>query len=345
LITVKKYLLDIGYKMIKKLQNNICPPTVRELLKYALNKLNADCSSLIGRNFGIAKPDYEMTTIEEFFNKNEGNFFLIKSELEDSYEGHIYNIMQLKDAIKVSGALLGSEDNQIKEKLNKEDLDEEYLDGLNEFGNQFTGIVDTAFRHKLPKPVHTKLSACTPLNKVNAKDYFSNDPDHEFLYLSSLLLIKGFEPGTFGMLIPLELVVEFFGEDIHEKKTNVLVMDDSMPDIRAIKRLLVNTEFRVIPANNVAETFTLLHKEKIHLILLDVIMPEKTGLDICRKIKKTPYTKTIPLIMISAKPTETIVIESLEAGAKDFLVKPFTKEKLLSRINKFKFKEKPVSVF
>ncbi len=330
--------------MTKKSETSICPPSVKELIEHTLNKLNVDCSSLIGRNFGIAKPNFEITTIEEFLNKNEDNFFLIKSELENSYEGHLCNIIQLKDAIKIGGALLGSEDNQIKEKLNKEDLDEEYLDGVKEFGNQFSGVLDAAFRHKLPKPVHIKLSLCTPLNKDNVKDIFQNSPNHEYLYFSSLLLIKGFEPGTFSMFIPIELVEEFFGEVIHEKKTNILVLDDSTT-IKTIKMLLANTEFRVIPSTNVVETFTILHKEKIHVILLDVFMPEVSGLDICKKIKKTPYTKAIPVIMISEKPTEAIVIKSLEAGARDFLVKPFTKEKLLSKINKFKFKEKPVLIF
>ncbi len=331
--------------MAKKPQKSICPPGVKELIETTLNKLNTDCSGIIGRNFGIAKPNFEITTIENFFNKNEGNYFLIKLELEDSYEGYIYNIIQLKDAIKIGGALLGSEDNQIKEKLNKEDLDEEYLDGVKEFGNQFKGTLETAFRHKLPQPVHAKLSLCTPLNKDNVKDIFQNDSNHEYIYFSSLLLIKGFEPGTFSMFIPIELVEDFFGEEMHEKKTNVLVLDDSMTDIKIIKKFLTNTEFKVIATTKVADTFALLHKEKIHLILLDVFMPEVNGIDVCKKIKKTPYTKAIPLIMISAKPTEEIVIKSLEAGARDFLVKPFTKEKLLSRINKFKFKETPVLTF
>jgi CheY-like chemotaxis protein len=331
--------------MTKKSQTNICPPSAKELIETTLNKLNTDCSSLIGRNFFIAKPNYEIITVEEFFNKNEGNFFLIKSELEDSYEGHLYNIIQLKDAIKIGGALLGSEDSQIKEKLNKEDLDEEYLDGVKEFGNQFSGMIDSAFRRKLPKSVHVKTSLCTHINKDNVKDIFQNDSNHEYVYFSSLLLIKGFEPGTFSMFIPVELVEDFFGEEMHKKKTNVLILDDSMTDIKIIKKLLANTEFKAIATTKVADTFALLHKEKIHLILLDVFMPEVNGIDVCKKIKKTPYTKAIPLIMISAKPTEEIVIKSLEAGARDFLVKPFTKEKLLSRINKFKFKEKPVPIF
>jgi Response regulator containing a CheY-like receiver domain and a GGDEF domain len=129
------------------------------------------------------------------------------------------------------------------------------------------------------------------------------------------------------MFLPIELAEEFFGEMIHEKNTNVLVTDDSLTDIRVIKKYLSNTAFRVVSAYSADETFTILQKEKIHLILMDLVLPEINGIEICKKIKKTPYTRGIPLIMISGKPTHESVVESLQAGARDFLVKPFNKEK------------------
>lgn len=323
----------------------ICPPNVKDLIAHTLNKLNADCSNLIGRNFGISKPNYEITTVGDFLEKNGDKYFLIKTELEDSYDGFLSNVFQLKDAIKIGGALLGSEDNEIKEKIKDENLDADYTDGLNEFGNQFNGMVDSVLRSKLPKPVHNKLSLCTPLNKDNANDVYKNYVDCDCLHLSSLLLIKGFETGKFSMFIPVDLVEDFFGEQVHEKKTNVLVLDDTFADIKIVRRHLANTEFKVLPANNVNETFTILHKEKIHLILLDLNMPEVSGLEVCNKIKKTPYTKGIPLIMMSSKPTEASVIESLEAGARDFMVKPISKNLLFKKIERFKTKKKQVSLF
>ncbi len=74
-------------------------------------------------------------------------------------------------------------------------------------------------------------------------------------------------------------------------------------------------------------------------------MPELDGIEICKKIKKTPYTKGIPIIMVSDKPTEASVIESLQAGARDFLVKPLSKDKLLQRIDKYKVKKKQKKLF
>ena len=326
-------------------ENIDCPPRVKELVEHTISKLNTDCTNLIGRSFGISKPSFELITLEDFFSKNKENFFMIRSELEDSYDGHISTIIHIKDAIKIGGALLGYDDNQIKEKISKEVLDEEYTDGIKEFSNQFTGIIDKAFRNKLPKPVHVKLSSCTAINEGNAKDIFADISVYECIHIESLLFIKGFDAGKFAMFIPAELTEEFYGELLQEKTTNVLVIDDSITDIKIIKKYLSNSEFRVFEAKNSIEGFTLLHKEKIHLILLDLFLEEENGIEICQKIKKTPYTKIIPIIMISAKPTQTSVMEALQAGARDFLVKPFSKSKLLSRVNKFKVKKKKPSLF
>ena len=147
------------------------------------------------------------------------------------------------------------------------------------------------------------------------------------------------------MFVPIESVDEFFGETIHEKTTNVLVTDDSIADIRTIKKYLTNTPFKVIESGGAKDTFTILQKEKIHLIILELNLPGQNGIEICKNIKKTPYTRGIPLIMISGKPTQEAVIESLQTGARDFLVKPFSKEKLLQKINRFIVKEKPATLF
>lgn len=323
----------------------ICPPRLKELIDNTINKLSSDCTSLLGKNFGITKPNIMITTLREFINSNEGNYFLIKSELEDSYEGYISSIIQLRDAIKIGSILLGFNEQEIKERIDKEHLDADCTDGITEFSRQFSGIIDSVFRNKLPKSVHVKLSICTALHKDNAKEVLHDIFSDEFLSLSSLLLIQGFDTGKFNMFFPIETAEEFFGEIIHEKSTNILVTDDSQTDIRVIKKYLSNTPFRVITAHNASETFTILQREKIQLILLDYILPEYNGIEICKNIKKTPYTRGIPLIMMSGKPTQESVIESLKAGARDFLVKPFNKQKLLQKIDKYKSKKKPATLF
>jgi CheY-like chemotaxis protein len=331
--------------MTETLVSNVCPPKLRELMDSTIVKLNADCTSLLGRNFGISKPECEISTLAEFIEKSNGNYFIIKSQLEESYHGDICTIIQLKDAIKIGSILLGSDEKEIKDKIDKEDLDADCTDGVTEFSGQFSGMIDTVFRNKLPKPVHVKLSLCTTLNKDNANEVLQDSLSNEYLNLSSLLLIKGFDTGKYNMFFPIESVDEFFGESIHEKTTNVLVTDNSIENTRTIRKYLTNTPFRVIDTRNAKETFTILQKEKVHLILLKLNLPNQNGIEICKNIKKTPYTRGIPLVMISDKPTQEDVISSLQAGARDFLVRPFSKDRLLQKINKFRVKEKQATLY
>jgi CheY-like chemotaxis protein len=331
--------------MVETLEDKVCPPKLKEVLDSLISKLNEDCTSLLGRNFGISKPSYEIMTLGKFIDNKDGNYYLINSELEGFYSGNICTILKLSDAIKISSVLLGSEDKEIKEKVEKGELDADGTDGIMEFSRQYSSIIESALRNKLPKDIHVKLSTCTAINKDSARDILKDNLSNEYLNLTSLLLIKGFETEEYNMFFPIESIEDFFGEVIHEKSTNVLVTDDSLTDVRIIRKYLTNTSFQVIPAHSAKQAFTILQKEKIHLILLDLVLPEQSGIDVCRKIKKTPYTRGIPLIMISAQPTQEAVMESLEAGARDFLVKPFTKEKLLNKINRYKLKAKPATLY
>lgn len=331
--------------MEETIEENACPPKLKEVIGSIINKLNEDCTSLLGRNFGISKPNFEIVTLGEFVDKNDGNYYLITSELGGYYQGNIHTIFKLSDAIKISSILLGSEDNEIKEKVEKGELDADCTDGIMEFSRQYSSIIESALRNKLPKEVHVKLSTCTAINKDNAGDVLKDNLSNEYLNLTSLLLIKGFETEEYNILFPIESVVDFFGEAIHEKSTNVLVTDDSLTDVRIISKYLTNTVFQVIPAHSAKQAFSILQKEKVHLILLDLVLSEEDGIEVCKKIKKTPYTRGIPLIMISAKPTQEAVMESLQAGARDFLVKPFTKEKLLQKIDRFKLKQKAATLY
>ncbi len=326
-------------------EKTICPPKLKELVDTTISKLNVDSTSLLGRNFGISKPSCEISTLREFLDSNNDNYYIIKSELEESYHGEICTILQLKDAIKIGSILLGFEEQEIKEKIKTEALDADCTDGVTEFSGQYSGMIDSVFRNKLSKPVHVKLSSCTPLNKDNANDVLQDIFYNEYLNFSSLLLIKGFETGKCNIFFPIQAVEDFFGESIYEKNTNILVTDNSLTDLRTFKRYLINTPFRVLDSRNARESFSILQKERVHLIILDLNLPEQNGIEVCEKIKKTPYTRGIPLIMISSKPTQESVIKSLQSGARDFLVKPFTKEQLLQKINKFKVKNKPAALF
>jgi two-component system, OmpR family, alkaline phosphatase synthesis response regulator PhoP len=75
-----------------------------------------------------------------------------------------------------------------------------------------------------------------------------------------------------------------------------------------------------------------IEREKPDLVILDIMLPGQSGLDVCRKLKNNPETKDIPVIMISAKSEELDVVLGLELGADDYVTKPFSPKVLFSRI-------------
>ena len=75
-----------------------------------------------------------------------------------------------------------------------------------------------------------------------------------------------------------------------------------------------------------------IQRELPDLVILDIMLPGQSGLDVCRKMKSNPETKNIPIIMISAKSEEVDIVLGLELGADDYVTKPFSPKVLISRI-------------
>jgi len=112
----------------------------------------------------------------------------------------------------------------------------------------------------------------------------------------------------------------------------ILISEDER-DIRdLISFTLKFSGHEVIPTKNGEEAFDMAVKELPDLILLDVRMPRFTGIDACKKLKSTESTQDIPIVFLSAKGQEGEVNEGLEAGAEDYILKPFSPDQLTLRI-------------
>lgn len=113
----------------------------------------------------------------------------------------------------------------------------------------------------------------------------------------------------------------------------ILVVDDS-PDIALISaRMLTSRGFATITANDGAEALLLVTRERPSLILLDVMMPGMSGLDVLRELKADPHTSTIPVIMVTAKTTDDDVLSGYQQGADYYITKPFTADELIYGVN------------
>ncbi len=113
------------------------------------------------------------------------------------------------------------------------------------------------------------------------------------------------------------------------RKTSVLVVDDDVRILRMVQRLLELAGYRVFTALNGEIALDTFDQETPDLMLLDVRMPGMDGYTVCRRIRE--FSK-IPIIMVTAKDSEEEKVEGLEAGADDYVTKPFSSRELMARV-------------
>ena len=106
--------------------------------------------------------------------------------------------------------------------------------------------------------------------------------------------------------------------------------DESIREIETIA--LKNSNYIVSAFENAKEFYKKLDELVPELILLDVMLPDESGYDIVRKLRKRPATQDIPIIMVTAKTTEMDMIKGLDGGADDYIKKPFSIMELITRV-------------
>lgn len=114
--------------------------------------------------------------------------------------------------------------------------------------------------------------------------------------------------------------------------TKILIAEDE-PDIRELVAFTLRFGgYEVVAAMNGEEAVQLALRELPDLILMDVRMPRMTGYDACRVMKADPMLKHIPVVFLSAKGQETEIQTGLNAGAEEYLLKPFAPDQLTERV-------------
>jgi DNA-binding response OmpR family regulator len=112
----------------------------------------------------------------------------------------------------------------------------------------------------------------------------------------------------------------------------ILIAEDE-PDIRDLVAFTLRfAGYEVVAASNGEEAVDLAPRENPDLILMDVRMPRMTGYDACRMMKANPDLKDIPVVFLSAKGQESEIQTGLDAGAEEYLLKPFAPDQLTDRV-------------
>jgi two-component system phosphate regulon response regulator PhoB len=126
----------------------------------------------------------------------------------------------------------------------------------------------------------------------------------------------------------------------------ILVVDDELPIIELIQYNLKKEGFTVLTAENGAQALELARSEKPDLIILDLMLPDMGGFDICRILRNDSSTARIPIIMATAKTSDSDIVSGLELGADDYITKPFSPKVLVARVKSVlrRFQEQPEQV-
>lgn len=120
----------------------------------------------------------------------------------------------------------------------------------------------------------------------------------------------------------------------------IMLVDDEAGLVETMGMILEINGYDVIKITDGAEVVPCAVTELPNLILLDVMLPHRTGWSVCKELHDNPLTVHIPIVMVSARSQQEDMEKGLQAGAKDYLVKPFTIEELLKTVSRWTTEEK-----
>src|SRR6266480_5087473 len=114
-----------------------------------------------------------------------------------------------------------------------------------------------------------------------------------------------------------------------KRGASILVVDDEREIVRALRRSLSAHGFTVLTASSGEEAVRLVSQQRPDLLLLDLLLPGMSGLEVCRQVRAV---SNVPIIVLSVKDTERDKVEALDLGADDYVAKPFGVNEVLARV-------------
>lgn len=114
---------------------------------------------------------------------------------------------------------------------------------------------------------------------------------------------------------------------------NILVVDDNQENLRVVSNYLKEAGFRIALALDGKSAMEIIKNNSIDLVLLDIMMPEMDGFEVCKILKSKSETFEIPVIFLTAKNDTYDIVRAFRLGGVDYITKPFKKEELLARVS------------
>ena len=117
-----------------------------------------------------------------------------------------------------------------------------------------------------------------------------------------------------------------------KNKARILIVDDEPINVMIAERILQKNGYETISVNHGNDALEILQTKPVDLILLDIMMPDINGFEVCGKLMQNEKTKDIPVIFLTAVTDKESIIKGFEVGGKDYLTKPFNTTELVARV-------------
>jgi two-component system, OmpR family, phosphate regulon response regulator PhoB len=127
-------------------------------------------------------------------------------------------------------------------------------------------------------------------------------------------------------------------------KTHVLIVEDEAPLAEMLRYNFEKEGFAVSTARDGEEALTMIDEARPDLIILDWMLPQVSGLEVCRQLRRKPDTRDLPVIMLTARGEEADRVRGLEGGADDYITKPFSPGELVARMRAVLRRARPAAV-
>ena len=124
-------------------------------------------------------------------------------------------------------------------------------------------------------------------------------------------------------------------------KPLVMIVEDEAPLVTLLKYNLEKEGFGVCEATDGEDALVQIAERKPDVVLLDWMLPLVSGIEVCRQIRRSPASRTLPVIMLTARGEETDKIRGLNSGADDYITKPFSPSELIARVRAVMRRAKP----
>jgi CheY-like chemotaxis protein/chemotaxis protein CheY-P-specific phosphatase CheC len=334
-------------------------PKLHEMLKSALSQAAQECGALLGQQLEVRETVSLKVKRDAYLSGLENASFVVGLESQYEYKGTFYLVFTLRDAITLSGTLLGIPAGRIQEKKRLAIIEADDVDAFSEIANQVTGSFNTVYKQSLPRKVHLKQLALKKFIPDEGKDEAEAlIADGDYYQLRVHLDMPGQDLERVDLLIPLPLarifdlqehpkeeqdLVDGAGEAVPEgeeapddsalKPGMVLILDDNEDERQQLQDILAASGINPVAAS-LDKDMEMLSREGVQAVLLGFANAGEQELSLCIKIKAHSREMSIPIIMCARQWTRTGVLKALKYGARDIVLKTSPPLDLATRVMK-----------